>query len=98
MPKVVPDNLQTGMILSKPVANANGVVLLMEGIELTDALIVKIREMDVDWVHIKGAPGSDARLEEMIAVLDRRFKAVEGAPYMGVIKNAVREHIENIYG
>lgn len=98
MPKMAPDSLQAGMILSKPVTNANGVVLLMEGTELTDTLIEKIQDMNADCVYVKGAPGSDAALQEMILTLDRRFKAVEGAPFMEIIKNAVREHIESIYG
>ena len=98
MPKKAPDNLQTGMILSKPVTNANGVVLLMEGTELTEAMIEKIRDINAESVYVKGAPESGILLEEMILVLDRRFKAVEGAPFMGIIKNAMREHIENIYG
>jgi hypothetical protein len=98
MPRVVPDSLQAGMILSKPVVNANGVTLVMEGTELTDSMVEKIREMDVDYVYVKGAPLSGVSLEQMISDLDGRFEAVNGAPFMGLIKKALREHLESIYG
>ncbi len=98
MARVVPDDLQPGMVLSKPVTNANGVVMLGEGSELTDAVIEKIRGMDMDYVYVKGAPGDDTSLEQILADLDKRFKSVEDAPYMDVIKKAVREHIEALYG
>jgi len=34
----------------------------------------------------------------MLTDLDRRFKNVENEPYMDVIKQVLREHIEGLYG
>jgi hypothetical protein len=34
----------------------------------------------------------------MLAGLDKRFQSVENEPYMDVIKQALREHIEGLYG
>ena len=98
MPRLTPDNLQPGMILSKPVTNANGVVMLAEGTELTASLIDKIDGMDIEAVFVKGAAQSGPSLEEMMAELDKRFRKVEKAPYMDIIKSAVRGHIEELYG
>ena len=98
MARVVPDDLQPGMILSKPVTNANGVVMLAEGTELTDSVIEKMRDMDIDYVYVKGGLEGDTTLEQMLADLDKRFLSVEEAPYMDVIKKAVREHLEALYG
>jgi hypothetical protein len=98
MPRLTPDNLKPGMILSKPVINANGVVMLAEGTELTASLIDKIDGMDIEAVSVKGAPQSGATLEQMMDELNKRFKGVEKAPYMDIIKKAVREHIEELYG
>ena len=98
MPRMTPDNLQPGMILSKPVTNANGVVMLAEGTELTASLIDKIDGMDIDAVFVKGAPQSGPTLDQMMEELDKRFKKVEKAPYMDVIKKAVRDHLEGLYG
>jgi len=98
MPRLTIDTLQPGMILSKPVTNANGVVMLAEGTELTASLIDKIDGMDIDAVFVKGASGSGPTIEQLLEELDRRFRKVEKAPYMDIIKKAVREHLEGLYG
>ena len=98
MPRMTPDNLQPGMILSKPVTNANGVVMLAEGTELTASLIDKIDGMDIDAVFVKGASQSGPTLEQMMEELDKRFEKVGKAPYMDIIKKAVRDHLEGLYG
>jgi len=84
--------------LSKPVTNANGVVMLAEGTELTASLIDKIDGMDIDGVFVKGASGSGPTIEQLMEELDKRFRKVEKAPYMDIIKRAVREHLEGLYG
>ncbi len=98
MPRMTPDKLQAGMVLSKPVTNANGVVMLPEGAELTESMIQKMSDMDVEYAYVKGAPQEGGSLEEMLRGLDRRFEAVEKAPYMDIIKKVVRRHIEGLYG
>jgi hypothetical protein len=97
MPRLAAGDLQQGMILSKPVTNANGVVMLGEATELTAQLIEKIRAMDIEHVYVKGAPQTGISLEEALAELDRRFKGVEEAPHMKTIKRAIREHLECLY-
>ena len=98
MPRMTPDNLQEGMVLAKPVTNANGVVMLPGGAVLTHSMIRKMRDMDVEYAYIKGEPEGFASLDQALADLDSRFKNVEKAPHMDTIKKLVREHLEEFYG
>ena len=98
MPKIAPDKLEPGMKLLKPVRNRSGMVLLGEGTELTAELIEKVRDMDADSISIQGISPPSTPKEEILSALDRRFKSIEEEPYMGVIKRALKEHIEGLYG
>jgi ribosomal protein L7Ae-like RNA K-turn-binding protein len=98
MSKIAIDKLQSGMKLAKPVINMNGLVMLAEDTELTETLIQKIGDMDIPGVYIQGMTQPDIPKEEMLAGLDKRFKNVEKEPYMDVIKQALKERIEGLYG
>ncbi len=98
MAKVPLAKLVPGMVLSKPVLNRNGLVMLGEGTELTQALIDKILQMDTAGVDIKGYSQPSVPQEEMLARLDGRFKNVIDEPYMSEIKELMREHIVGLYG
>jgi hypothetical protein len=98
MPRVALDKLQPGMKLAKPVTNKNGLVMLAEDTELTAILIEKISDLDVAGVFIQGMTQPDIPMEEMLADLDKRFQNGENEPYMDVIKQALKEHIEGLYG
>jgi hypothetical protein len=98
MPRIALDKLKPGMKLAKPVTNKNGLVMLAEDTELTSALIEKISDLDVAGVYIQGMTQPDIPKEEMIASLDQRFKNVENEQYMDLIKQALKEHIEGLYG
>jgi hypothetical protein len=86
------------MKLAKPVTNKNGLVMLAEDTELTATLIDKISDLDIAGVFIQGMTQPDIPMEEMLAGLDKRFQNVENEPYMDVIKQALKEHIEGLYG
>ncbi|OPY71459.1 MAG: hypothetical protein A4E62_01242 [Syntrophorhabdus sp. PtaU1.Bin002] len=96
--KTAVDSLKPGMVLAKPVVNKNGLVMVSEGTELNDSLIGKIREMDVPGVYVRGMTQPDTPKEDMLALLDKRFNGVEEKPYMALIKQALKEHIEELYG
>ncbi len=98
MPRIALDKLQPGMKLAKPVTNRNGLVMLAEDTELTATLIDKISDLDVAGVFIQGMTQPDIPLEEMLDGLDKRFQSVENEPCMDVIKQALKEHIEGLYG
>jgi hypothetical protein len=86
------------MVLARPVVNKNGLVMLREGTELNDFLIAKIRDMEIPGVYVQGMTQPDMPREEALALLCRRFSGIEEEPYMGVIKQAIKEHIERLYG
>ncbi len=96
MPKIAPDKLEPGMKLAKPVLRG-GMVLLSEGTVLTETWIRRIEDLDIDGVHIDGPSRQSVPKEEMILKLDRRFKNVEGQPYMGLLKKIMKGHIEGLY-
>ncbi len=98
MPRVSVGELKPGMRLSRPVVNENGTVLLPGGIELEPKLIERISMMGVDGVFVKGTPACLPPREEIDAVLDRRFRKVEGLVGMSRLKEAMRRHMEALYG
>ena len=97
MRKISLDGLEPGMRLAKPVLNGNGMVLVSEDTELTDLTIDKLKHMDVDSVYVQGPAEQAKPKEEMLHEFEERFGNAEGAPYMDLIKKAVREHIEGLY-
>ncbi len=97
MPKISIDNIAPGMRLAKSVLNESGMVLLSEETELTDAIILKLKNMNVDGVYVKGMSKPDIPMEEMLRELDKRFEKTEKEPYMGTLKKVFREHIKGLY-
>jgi hypothetical protein len=97
MPKIAKEALSPGMKLAKPIIGQNGMALLAEGTELTEKWIDRIQDMDVTGVFVDGPSDPAVPLDEALAGLEKRFATVHQEPYMGLIKKAVREHIESLY-
>lgn len=97
MPKLTADKLKPGMKLTKPVLNKAGMVLLGEGTELTETWIRRIQDMDIAGIHVDGPEESRVPKEELSAEVDGRFKNTENKPYMGLLKRALKRHIESLY-
>ena len=89
--------LEPGMRLAKPVTAKNGMVMLGEGTELSEARIERIRDMDIASVFVEGAPVQAIPKGEAIANLESRFAKAEGKPHMNMIKRITKEHIEGLY-
>lgn len=98
MPRLSVGELKPGMTLSRPVVNERGTVLLPGGIELEPKIIEKISAMGVDTVFVKGTPACLPPREQVDAVLDRRFKMVEGSAEMCRLKESMKKHLEGLYG
>ncbi len=98
MPRIPIDMITPGMCLAEPVTNENGLVLINEGTELTETIIEKLKNMNLQSLRIKGESGPSNTKEEMLAALDERFKRVKSKPLMITIKNIIKEHIEELYG
>jgi len=97
MPKIPASRLVAGMKLAKPVLAKNGMVMLGEGTELSEAWIERIQDMDIQSIFVEGPPIQTVPKEEALANLEARFAMVEGKPYMNTIKKLVKEHIEGLY-
>lgn len=98
MPRIPIDMITPGMRLAEPVTNKNGLILINEGTELTETIIEKLKNMNLQSLRIKGESGPSNTKEEMLAALDERFKRVKSKPLMITIKNIIKEHIEELYG
>jgi hypothetical protein len=97
VPTISARKLVPGMRLIRPVLNKNGLVMIGENTELTENLIRKILDMDVDMVQVDGVAKELPPKEEALALLRNRFRKVETQPYMDVLKRLITEHIEGLY-
>lgn len=97
MPKIPVSNLEPGMKLSRAITAKNGMVMLGEGTELSATWIERIRDMDISSVFVDGPPVHTISREEALTRLDDRFANVKDKPYMNLIKDLTREHIEGLY-
>jgi hypothetical protein len=98
MAKKIPlSDLESGMIIAKPITQKNGMVILGEGVELTTAWVERLQEMDIDGVYIDAPVEQKITKDEAIMQLDARFLPVVDRPYMIRLKAILREHIEGLY-
>jgi len=99
MQKIPISLAQSGMMLAKDVVraeNPNGPPICGKGVELTDSLIDRLRNMGIQSVTVQGHPvwmEGDKTLDEMLKDLDRRFSRVADDPLTGKLKNIYRDHI-----
>jgi hypothetical protein len=96
MASVTVDNLKPGMILAKPLAKGN-MVILGEGTVLSEAWISRIADMGIEQIFIEGPSEQPMPKEEALARLDARFRGVLDKPHMSDIKKIIKEHIEGLY-
>jgi hypothetical protein len=96
MKRILIEQLEPGMKLARPLMRGD-MVLLGEGTELVSRHIEKIREMEVAHVFVEGSSPPEISRAELLAQLDARFKHVDALPYMDLIKDVIRKHIEELY-
>jgi hypothetical protein len=95
--KISLSDLEPGMVIVKPITMKNGMVVLGEGVELTQTWIERVQEMDIDGVYIDAPQEQKMTKEDAVAQLDARFQPVAERPYMNRLKSIIRKHIEGIY-
>ena len=97
MVRISVSKLEAGMKLAKPVSAKSGMVMLGGGTALTAKWIERIQDMGITNVFVEGLPVQAVTREEALADLNARFSRVEGKPFMNMIKNVVKEHVEGLY-
>lgn len=82
MKRVVIHALLPGMVLVKPVTNANGLPVIVVGTALDVAMIERRQGMELTSVYVEGDAGDAGgkTLEELEAELDHRFRHVTQDP------------------
>ncbi|XPV74938.1 MAG: hypothetical protein ACNI27_09880 [Desulfovibrio sp.] len=81
-----------GMKLAKAVTHKNGMVVMGEGMELTDSHISKLEQMRIKSIVIHGAPagGSDSDWDKMADRLDHLFRRYGEDPWMSRLQGALK--------
>ena len=108
MKKVSTNEAEVGMKIARKVENDKGMVLLPEGIELTEAHIGRLKKWGVEEIFVEGEDDSgggadqvvgDLKMDdEFIKVLDHKFEPVKDDPIMQGIYNAVKAVLSNSSG
>jgi len=96
MKRVSINELKEGMILAKPVLRGS-MVILAEGVELTESWISRVEDMGIDYLFVEGMAEQAISKEEALASLDARFRMVGDDPCMSLLKAIVKDHIESLY-
>ena len=81
--------------------NANGPPICGRGVTLTDALIDRLKRMEVQTITVEGHPvrmDGDRTEEEILLALDKRFEKVEDDPLTNKLKKIYREHYMKSFG
>ena len=98
MQKIPVDKAEEGMVLAKPVAKENGVVLMGEGTELNDRIIERLRDIDIKTVVVKGHPLDTGKpeetLEQLYEKLDERFSTVASDKLCSEVKELIKKDIK----
>ena len=88
-----------GMVLAKEIKaddNPASPPICGKGVSLTGPLISRLTQMGVQSVTVEGHPvklEGEASLEEMLAVLDKRFAKVQADPLMMKLKEIYRSNL-----
>ena len=109
MRKLTPEQLEADMVLAKPLKAPDGKVLLGKGAAISARLCERISSLDIPYVYVEGDPASPDEEDrptigypsmrkpkaEIMAEIDRRFKACMSDPVMAEIKKCIVIRINN---
>ena len=93
-----------GMVLARDVFRNDspvGMPVCGKGTVLTDVLISRFQQINVNTLYVEGRPvkeEGDASLEEMIAMLDRRFEKVRHDPLAVKLNWIYTEYLKRSMG
>lgn len=81
--------------------NPVGMPVCGKGTVLTDALISRLEQIDVQTLYVEGRPvreEGEVSLEEMLAILDRRFEKVKDDPLAAKLNSIYSEYLRHSMG
>lgn len=95
MQKIPLNLVQPGMVLAKPVARPDGMVVAAPGTELTESMLSRFDAMGIGQVVVEGSPvdmegGGDTAFDKRIERLDHIFRKHESDKWMNQIKRLVK--------
>lgn len=99
MQKIPISLAQPGMNLAKDVVraeNPHGPPICGKGVELTETLIERLRQMGIQSITVEGHPvpmEGDKTVDELLGDLDRRFRRTADDPLTGALKEIYRNRI-----
>ena len=95
MKRVVIGELLSGMILAKPVTNANGLPIVAVGTTLDGFMIERLQRLELASVYVEGNPedSNGKTLTELEAELELRFRKVAQDPVQQIILRTLRTHL-----
>lgn len=85
-----------GMILARDIATPEGRVLCGKGTVLSEALLDRLRRMEISSLTVEGHPvdiTGEPTLEEQLAALDARFSRVKDSKPLLYIKKALAKRL-----
>lgn len=89
MKKLSITETEPGMVVARPVATSNGMVMVQPGAVLTAEIVSRLSNLGVDVIWVEGTSADAKPLEAQLAELDHRFAGHEGDPLMMELKDVV---------
>jgi len=89
-----------GMVLAKPLLRDNGLVLVAEGTEISEALLGRLASMNVEAVVVKGTPldmeglGGSSAYAKRAERLDHLFRKYRHDPFMAKLKARLKQYFQ----
>lgn len=95
---------KAGMILARDVFRGDspvGIPVCGKGIELTDDLIERFDNMDVQTIHVEGHPvweEGEQSFEDLLRDLDRRFSKTKDEPLNNLLYETYKAYLVKSMG
>ncbi len=95
----IPVNLaKAGMVLEKSVLRDNGLVLVAQGTEISEALLNRLENMGVEWITVEGAPvemegmAPPKTYEQRMQEMDHLFRRYKNDKWMDSMKSFLKSY------
>jgi hypothetical protein len=99
MQKIPLNRAKPGMKLGKAVAKESGIVVMAEGMELTESLIARLENMKIERIVVQGNPlnldgGGETEFSKRLERLDHLFRHQDQDPWMRKIKKFLARYFQ----